>query len=59
LIKEIFDLLDLEAEKHNTTLQIQTLHPQIFVEADKQKISQVLLTLFPMPFTMPTDRKQK
>jgi two-component system phosphate regulon sensor histidine kinase PhoR len=59
LIKEIFDLLDLEAEKHNASLQIQTLHPQIFVEADKQKISQVFINLFPMPFTMPTDRKQK
>jgi two-component system phosphate regulon sensor histidine kinase PhoR len=58
LIKEIFDLLDLEAEK-NTTLQIQTLHPQIFVEADKQKFHRFSLTLFPMPFTMPTDRKQK
>ncbi|WP_047096194.1 sensor histidine kinase [Chryseobacterium lactis] len=45
LIKEIFDLLDLEAEKRNTTLQIQTLHPQIFVEADKQKISQVFINL--------------
>lgn len=41
LIKEIFDLLEFEAEKHNTTLQIQTLHPQIFVDGDKQKISQV------------------
>lgn len=45
LIKEIFDLLDLEAEKRNTTLQIQTLHPQIFVEADKQKVSQVFINL--------------
>ncbi|MCS4301445.1 two-component sensor histidine kinase [Chryseobacterium pennae] len=45
LIREIFDLLDLEAEKRNTTLQIQTLHPQIFVEADKQKISQVFINL--------------
>lgn len=45
LIKEIFDLLDLEAEKRNTTLQVQTLHPQIFVEADKQKISQVFINL--------------
>lgn len=45
LIKEIFDLLEFEAEKHNTTLQIQTLNPQIFVEADKQKISQVFINL--------------
>ncbi|UOE38846.1 MULTISPECIES: sensor histidine kinase [Chryseobacterium] len=45
LIREIFDLLDLEAEKKNTVLQIQTLQPQIFVEADKQKISQVFINL--------------
>lgn len=45
LIKEIFDLLDLEAEKHNTTLQIQTPQTQIFVDADKQKISQVFINL--------------
>ena len=45
LIKEIFDLLDLEAGKHNTTLQIQTLQPQILVDADKQKISQVFINL--------------
>ncbi|CAA7196578.1 sensor histidine kinase [Chryseobacterium potabilaquae] len=45
LIKEIFDLLDLEAVKHNTVLQLHTLHPQIFVEADKQKISQVFINL--------------
>jgi len=37
LIKEVFDLLDLEAEKNNTALQLQTLHSQIFVDADKQK----------------------
>jgi two-component system phosphate regulon sensor histidine kinase PhoR len=45
LVKEIFDLLDLEAEKNNTVLQLQTLHSQIFVEADKQKISQVFINL--------------
>lgn len=45
LIKEIFDLLDLEAEKNNTILQLQTLHSQIFVEADKQKVSQVFINL--------------
>lgn len=45
LIKEIFDLLDLEAEKHNTTLQIQTPQTQIFVDADKGKISQVFINL--------------
>ncbi|UFH33210.1 GHKL domain-containing protein [Chryseobacterium sp. C-71] len=45
LVKEIFDLLDLEAEKNNTVLQLQTLQSQIFVEADKQKISQVFINL--------------
>ncbi len=45
LVREIFDLLDLEAVKNNTTLQIQTLHPQIFVTADKQKMSQVFINL--------------
>jgi two-component system phosphate regulon sensor histidine kinase PhoR len=45
LIKEIFDLFDLEAEKHNTNLQIQTPQTQIFVDADKQKISQVFINL--------------
>lgn len=45
LVKEIFDLLDLEAEKNNTVLQLHTLQNQIFVEADKQKISQVFINL--------------
>lgn len=45
LVKEIFDLLDLEAEKHNTILQIQTPQTQIFVDADKGKISQVFINL--------------
>ena len=45
LVKEIFNLLDLEAEKNNTVLQLHTLQNQIFVEADKQKISQVFINL--------------
>ncbi|MBQ0151631.1 MAG: GHKL domain-containing protein, partial [Chryseobacterium sp.] len=45
LISEIFDFLDLEAEKNATLLQLQTLHSHIFVEADKQKISQVFINL--------------
>lgn len=45
LIREIFDLLDLEAEKNNTELQLQTLQNQIFVVADKQKIAQVFINL--------------
>ena len=44
-MKEIFDLLDLESEKKNATLKLQTLQPLIFVKADKQKISQVLINL--------------
>lgn len=45
LIKETFDLLDLEAEKLSATMQLLTLHAHIFVAADKQKISQVLINL--------------
>lgn len=45
LIKETFDLLDLEAEKLSATTQLLSLHSQIFVVADKQKISQVLINL--------------
>ena len=45
LVKEIFDLLDLESEKKNASLKIQTLQPLILVKADKQKISQVLINL--------------
>ncbi len=45
LIREIIDLLDLEAQKKNTTIVLQTPSNQIFVRADKQKVSQVLLNL--------------
>lgn len=45
LIKEINDLLDLEAQKKNSKLTLQTSSPQLFVNADKQKISQVLINL--------------
>ncbi len=45
LIREIFDLLDLEAQKNNTLLQLQTLQTNIFVFADKQKIAQVFINL--------------
>ncbi len=45
LAKEIFDLLDLEAQKKNASLKLLTSQSQIFVKADKQKISQVLINL--------------
>lgn len=45
LIKEIIDLLDLEAERKDALVQLQTSNTQIFVNADKQKISQVLINL--------------
>lgn len=45
LIKEIFDMLDLEAQHRNAFLSLNTSAPQLFVNADKQKISQVLINL--------------
>lgn len=45
LIKEVFDLLDLEAQKKRSILSLVTPQNQIFVKADKQKISQVLINL--------------
>lgn len=45
LIRELIDILDLEAQKKNTKIVLQTTATQIFVIADKQKISQVLLNL--------------
>ena len=45
LIRELIDILDLEAQKKNTKIVLQTTSSQIFVLADKQKISQVLLNL--------------
>ena len=45
LIHELIDILDLEAQKKNTNIVLQTSSNQIFVLADKQKISQVLLNL--------------
>lgn len=43
LIKEIFDLLDLEAEKNNTVLQLQTLHSQILWRPTSRKCLRFLL----------------
>lgn len=45
LIKEIIDLLDLEAQRKDSRVQLQASVPQIFVNADKHKISQVLINL--------------
>lgn len=45
LIKEIIDLLDLEAQRKNAKVFLQTSSTQIFVNADKHKIFQVLINL--------------
>jgi len=45
LIQEIFDLLDLDAEKQSMTMQLLTTQSQLYVYADKQRISQVLINL--------------
>lgn len=45
LIREIIDLLDLEATRKDAKVQLQPSAPQIFVNADKHKISQVLINL--------------
>ncbi|MDR2206813.1 MAG: two-component sensor histidine kinase [Flavobacteriaceae bacterium] len=45
LIKEIFDLLEMEAQKTEAVLSLQTGNSQLFVLADKQKISQVIINL--------------
>ncbi len=45
LIREVIDLLDLEAQRKTSIVQLQSSANQIFVNADKQKISQVLINL--------------
>jgi two-component system phosphate regulon sensor histidine kinase PhoR len=45
LIKEIFELLDLEAQKMDAKLILQTSSSLLLVNADKQRISQVLINL--------------
>lgn len=45
MIREIFDMLDLESQNRNAILSLNASVPQIFVNADKQKISQVLINL--------------
>lgn len=45
LVREIFGLLEYESYKKDATLVTETSAPQIFVLADQQKISQVLINL--------------
>lgn len=45
LVREMIDLLDLEAQKINAKMQHQAAQQQIFVKADRQRISQVLVNL--------------
>ena len=45
LTKEIFDLLEIDAQKKSAKLVLQTSQSAIMVRADKQKISQVLTNL--------------
>ncbi len=45
VIKEIADLLEIDAQKKNAKIKLQNSQNQLFVWADKQKISQVLLNL--------------
>ena len=44
LIKEIFELLEMQAQNRTSKLHLQNTSP-VFVNADKQKISQVLINL--------------
>lgn len=45
VVKDTFELLEMEAQKKDAMLQLTTAQNQIFVYADKNKISQVLLNL--------------
>ncbi|MGX9986907.1 sensor histidine kinase [Chryseobacterium sp. POL2] len=45
LIEEVFDLLDLEADRHQMKLELQTTQKKLMVHADKNKISQVFTNL--------------
>lgn len=45
LVREMIDLLDLEAQKKDTKILLQSTTNQTIVLADKQKISQVLMNL--------------
>ncbi|MHA6696258.1 sensor histidine kinase [Chryseobacterium sp. A301] len=45
LTREVFDMLDLDAQSRNAKLSITGALPQVYVLADKQKIEQVLINL--------------
>lgn len=45
LTKEVFGMLDLEAQNRSATLTITSSQPEIMVNADRQKIAQVLINL--------------
>lgn len=45
LVKEVFELFDLQAEEKSAKLVLKTTNQQLFVQADKQKIFQVLINL--------------
>ncbi|WP_312323256.1 sensor histidine kinase [Soonwooa sp.] len=45
LVEEVFDLLDLEANRHLMKLELQSTQKKLLVHADKNKISQVFTNL--------------
>ncbi len=45
LIRDIFDLLELEAQQNKSSFKLQSSHNTIYVNADKQKVYQVLINL--------------
>lgn len=45
LTKEVFGMLDLEAQDRHATLSLESSTPQMMVYADRQKIAQVLINL--------------
>ncbi len=45
LVREIMDMLEMDAERSGAKLQLQTTHQMLFVNADVQKIAQVLINL--------------
>lgn len=45
LVKEVFEILEIEVQKKNAKLILNTDENDIYVKADKQKISQVLINL--------------
>lgn len=45
LVREVFDLLEFEADKKNAQMALQHSQQHVLVNADKQKISQVIINL--------------